>query len=897
MENQTTGLKTDEMSFDKMILSRTKQLAKQYDYDNYGRLRESVTMVKRYRGDYYGFFNPSNRSLDWTDIRGKNLLTYPVIPRAIKASTATFVSTDIQITIEPSRNIPELEAGAELAQNVWDSLKSELYTETVDSTCAHLAQTARCYFLYTRHVLEGGIRFKTPIEEEKQVEIDNRTLICLNCGNEVPPMSLESGVESQESESLASQESMNMTPDFRLQTPDLQEFCPFCGGQNFSEEGGIDTETIKETVGYNDEETGEIILRTVSPMLMRVDEHNGIGNNLDACHWLNYHPLVPVYEILAEFPHLKDKIKGGDVSKWSDATQWWHQLRKHSGNYGHGYGATKDHVSDVDQLTEINFWWFQPIACHGWKSPDYYCLKDKEGNARFDVQPGETIAQAFDRQNADNPDYTGFNGMWVMLWCDELLGVISEDFKDLWVCKGWIDDPNSFFPIGQERLLAQQDAMTNLLSMCYSHILRRSNPKLVASGMYFRESDLKNNQPGAVILAKQEVPRSDTFDLKRHIFELPGSELPATTFNFISLMIDVGKEDSGIFNEVTGAGDKNNKTLGGQQIMLSRSLQLMSQPIKSKKQALCRLAKNVLKLAQNMPDAFFVKIKGTFDEEWKEQDILAFRALDIDSDVKIKEVKGTDIPKSIPEMQQNFMLAMQIGLLTAENPMPLQIRARVLKEVLGIDYDIENYEADRRVAANRLRVIKQKAKQINPADLFIVDEKNGQMVLNPEVRASVLEDVRTRIMSRQDNHIVMIEYYNDVIKGLSAVRQPDEVLIEVLIERVNEHLLAMVENNAEQQAGENVAAVAGQAAGQAVGQSLMPQEDPNAAAQAEMESQMAMQDEERQREDDKFMAELDEKEREREFQKSEAEANRTHEIDLALLQMAAKEGQEQSAKR
>lgn len=777
--------KQDEvLPFDKLLIARARRWSKQYDDNNQPRLRETVTMEKRYRADYFGFFHSNQKTVEWIGMLGKGLVTYPVIMRAVRAKLAQSLNTNIKLQIEAARREPELEAAAELAQNLFDYLQRELWTEQLEATIGHLPQIARCCFLRTRYDRDGGTSYQTPITEPREVKTADDEFTCQNCG------------WSDYGESLAEH------------SYDVQSGCPECGGE-LIQVASAETQEINALTGeMQDNQTGELRLEVESPLLMRVDEFNAIGFNLPKAHWINFHPLVPVYEIHHEFPHLKDKISGGGVNRWSDSARWFYELSKHSGN-GSNQNAYSG-ASGLDELIEVNHWWIQPIACHGWQSPDLFELKNKSGQVYFDIQPGETIEAAFTRRDGY------FAGLCVTIADDELLTVSNQNFNTEWSAVGWFINPHSFFPEGEERLLKLQDAATNIFTLVYDHIKRCSNPKLIYNPMFFDEKRLRSSQPGDMIAVDQQISREEAAGLDKSIFYLSPAQLSPDAYNFINIIQSIIKEESGVYDETTGAGNPYNKTATGQQLAVDRSLGLLLPPMKAKKQAKIEWAYLALELfQQNMPDAAYKSVRGVFDDEWKQSDIAAFRNINLRKELSITALEGSDIPRTQPEMQEKYVMALQLGLFDPASPLPLEIRAKILNDVLGVDIDLDNFEADRRLAAERLKYLEQivnKSLEINQEAL----QNDVDGALTGEVLAQINQaaqsDPHTQIRLLSDNHPVYIQFYSDRIKGLIAVAEPETLLIHTLEAQITAHLTAETQKAGTLQALQGLAQTAGQAA-------------------------------------------------------------------------------------
>jgi hypothetical protein len=288
--------------------------------------------------------------------------------------------------------------------------------------------------------------------------------------------------------------------------------------------------------------------------------------------------------------------------------------------------------------------------------------------------------------------------------------------------------------------------------------------------------------------------------------------MSAQVYSFIELIINIAKEESGVFNETVG-NVEDQETLGGRKMALNQSLSLMTPTQQAKALALVENTYIWLELWQkNAPDEAYTLIKGTYEEEWKPQDIEAFKALDIRRELAVTVVEGTDIPRTQREMEDRFLMAVNFGLFVEPNMLPLQIRAHIIKAVLGLDFDIGNYQAYQRLAHRRYEVLTQEMSALEPNEAFtIVPDATGFPIrsLRPEIIASIMQDPRT--MPRDtDEHLVFIEFYTDRLNGLAGAKQPDEVMIAACEQMISAHRAYSAAKAVQANAVANIAASTGQ---------------------------------------------------------------------------------------
>ncbi|MEQ1924136.1 MAG: hypothetical protein ABL952_16665, partial [Pyrinomonadaceae bacterium] len=434
----------------------------------------------------------------------------------------------------------------------------------------------------------------------------------------------------------------------------------------------------------------------------------------------------------------------------------------------------------------------------------------------FDIDAEETIEMAFKRREPDEE----FRGLTVETWGEQIIDVKNESFLDVWTLFGWQPDASSAIPMGEERLNNLQDACTNVLSMIYSYVLRASNPKGVYDGKFFDEGQLTNNQPGQWIRAKPDIQTDIDFDVKKKVGYLNPANPSSLVDIFVQLIIQISKEESGVFDETVGNTNQQNQTAKGREIAVNQSLGLMTPVVKSTKDGIIALARMLLKLWQrHMPDEAYRLVKGTYEDEWKPQDIEQFKALDIARDIKIDAIEGTDVPRTRSEYEQRYFAAVNMGMFDPANPIPLDIRVKIIKTLGLTDVDIDNYEADRRLAARRKDAMKSLMEDaakatggydklieivVDPATITPENQTGlPKRVLVKDLKLMVAQDPRTKVCM-EDNHLTFIGYYTDQLKGLRGSKEPREPDIMLLEDAIDSHRAMIAATSAQSASAEGV---------------------------------------------------------------------------------------------
>lgn len=809
------SIEETNIEFDDMILIRTKAWIETYDAQNRDRVGEAVTTTQRKRGDNFGYLHRGTGSYysQWRPFNGKGMVSYPVVKRAVQSKMATSVSTEIGIKIESIRKLPEKEAAAEMCESVYNYCKPLLWTKKHESMLAEFGATSRFCFILNYYNRQGGMIVEIPEKAEKPVKQGITEYTCANCGFSYSPEELGIPDIADETASI-DQKQLPPADEFESETDDYDAdeaddvlqaevvddishqqqlpVCPDCQAPALQLTSQAEYNNAQVLTGnYKKVDVGKPECQIISPLLIRIDSYKCQGFEYKNAGWFNFHPLIPIYELINWIPDLADKIQAGNRPRWSESARWHYELNNSldnaSGYFRYDY--------PLDELVEPNIFWISPNACNGWRSPSRY---DKNG---VTIEEGESLEEAFIRQDGE------FKGCCVLVWDEEVYIIGNQNFTAKWNGFAWRIDAQSFYPQGEEGLNKLNDAATNVLSMVYAHVQRMSNPKLIANPLMFDKQQVGSNQTGQIVWLKETLAENKDRDWRQGIGYLQPTDLSTAVYQLIKLIIDIAKEESGVFDEMVG-NSQQQETLGGREMMLNQGLGLMTPIQQSKGLTMIESVYQWLEMFQaDAPDEAFTLLKGTFEEEWKPQDIEAFRKLDIRREIFISVVPGSDKPRTQGEMEQRFMVAVNMGLFAEPNQLPLDIRSHIVKSVLGIDYDIGNYHASRRVAARRYTAMKREIAGLEPNDAFTIqmDINNiPQRVLRPEIVASLAQSPDT-MLYQTDDHLTFISYYTDQLNGLIGAKEPDEVLIAVINKQIDGHRAILAASNVQAQ---NAAAMA-----------------------------------------------------------------------------------------
>lgn len=899
--------------FEEMVRERTEAAKRAVEVSERRRTRLSVTMYKRFRGDYFGYFSARAKDrLLWRDPPSGNLKNYPLFAPVVRANNTNFLNADVDLTWEASSSDPELEGGARVCQSVYEHLAQLQWTESARTQMCELGQMAFNYFVhncYDPTADDYTHRLGRTQELERQGDMTG-DYICPECFAGGPVAALQG------------------------------DTCPKCGaeGMQYFDVGEGERKTFEAPAeGYDEVPAGDNRMEVVPSFLVRVDEVNAKGCSLEKAEWFNYHPIRYRYQIEQKIPNLQDLLEqarygggaGGAISsgtRWSESAEWWHALETScsSPDFTSQTRTSAGASPHPDDLLEEDHWYWSAAAWETYVFPDPYTLLDHEGEVVFAAEAGETMREAFAGVGKE------FCGLYVFCLGSAVLSVDARRITDEWASGGWLMDSSSFWCKAQEDLLDFQEVVNEFMTLFFEHGMHQALPHIVVDGQMFDGLPFRN-QPDKVTKTRygmvREKPISD------YIHEIKGGQLGSDVFAIFAGTLQGAKDTTGVQDSTVGKSDPTNQTYGGKTLERNQSVGLLTPSVKLN--GLCKIEsmRQQVRYAQSWPDERLMALKGRWGDEWKREDIAAFRRLNLRRDVLVSVVEGTDVPLEADEKFIRLINLYQSMILT-DPAVPREIKQLAVK-YCGLNIDLDDYDAERRSALSRLRKIDElcayavesgQAWVEQPVMAPLVDPATGQAVMqpsappamgaqggappqqqpaaagpegqplgeegvaqppqmepvmqpvvnpdgsvkterviNPAVVQAILSRPGIEILPRQDDHMIHMDVYKDRIRALAADEPVDTFKIRVLQTRFDEHALQQVQNMID----ENVAmGLAGQTEG---GGAPGGGEDPE-AADKDRESKMNVEREKGEH-----------KRQDREAHAREADKNRTHQQKLQRM--------------
>lgn len=823
-------------SFEQFLLKKAERNLTRAKRGEETRACVSVAMSRRYRGDSvsdrFGKFSPSG-TLRWLDDRISEaaadalatLHFLPVVEPAVSANLAAMCTAKVRLSNEAAGKLPQAAGIAGVAEGVARLLDGheDHWSENLESRVALLAQIGFGYFIRSRH------NPRKRGEKTKQIDWGEEMLprpgkyACGSCTSGGPFLG-------------------EVTPD-PGGSGMLVTACPECNEvAEVLEEPGEEPMTVP--TGERMENCGDSETSVHPDTEFRIDEGRTQGGNLRAARWFERHYLMTLDEIEQENPGFDP----GAPEEWSFTLKWQYALESGTDEHVENFDPECDtfEVRDICLLPDDYASYVVP-AGGGFvlRNTAGQPVIGAEGEPVFQIGEGERLIERF-------PD--GFRyrlcGTKLMPGTPEDAGIKEYDFRSEWAYGGFRPDPHSFWMRPLTAVLNLQDDITTLYTIDISHRERFSRRNVVYDDFAFDPEAWDYDE----VRTKEGFSLENGDDIRHHVHVLEEPQL-RQAMEGLQFLFSIAPQVGSPPPAASGAPDPTEDTYRGQLLKRQAALGILAPSQQSKAQAKVQWFKQQLKLAQSWPEDRFAYLKSRFGEEWREQDIEAFKEADLDKVLIVSYVEGSEVPTTLVEREQKmgaFLMQLfeAIPALQQAGEFGPDLRHLISQyaDLAGIDYDIGDAEADERLAQARYDIIREALPEaVSPEDVFVMME---HPVLHP---------------LRFENHASHIEFWQDRARALLCEEKPNLPLVALCEEMVTRHEQGGVTDAQTQ--GEN------QRAAEAPAREAMAEEQAAGVAA----------------EGDKMVAEQGAQDEARAHEAEEKERARAHQTEMKERELASRE--------
>src|ERR1700682_1675210 len=734
------GRKRADLPFSDFIRGKLDRIDSLNELQEKRRIQTYVTLTRRYRGDLLGFF-ASDNSGTWIPCNNRGLNRVNVVAPVVRANNKNWMEAGVRLEISARNSDPEKAGAADLAQSIADLISKRAGNEHFEEMISELAQLSAAYFIYSALNSELGPTIKVPRVAKRPAQY-----FCPNCGSNGPADKALTGA--------CPEENCSAPVSFvdSMQIPD-----------GYDQQPGGDTET-KLFTSYE----------------MKVDERNCKGGELKDARFVRNNYLV----FRNELEMLRPWALLDGAGEWTEGLKQVRALETSSAQSGDVSFAGGDNDQDED-LLDYRRYWLSKKSLAGYLSPCDYQHGDAKYGYSFEIKAGQSLDDVFAEE--------GFAGLYVERHGAEVLLFANQDFLKKWTVGHWQMDATTFWGKAQEDLLDLQEMRIEMVNIFFQAGMSMSLPPLIIDGRMFDGEDFVND-PGAIVYTRKGFEHEGGIEkyIQQMFPQSPGQEM----FGFYNMLVQATDDSSGISPVSVGQGDRDNKTAHGQELLTQRAVGLIVPSQKSKAKAKIEWITQQLELVQKYytPERY-LPLDTKYGEEGKQADIEPFRNANVREDFVIGYIEGSEVPTTLNEKARNMGTVLASGLL--ENPnIPVELKQKVFR-LAGIDYDIENFEAEIRLAnARRRRIDKEITLHEQNGQAWVMDPQDGapqldpynQPIPNPQAIMMLLNAPGCAIIPESDSHPAHAGFWSNQIKAEAAQDNADPFKLAVYRMRLKEHV-------------------------------------------------------------------------------------------------------------
>jgi hypothetical protein len=281
-----------------------------------------------------------------------------------------------------------------------------------------------------------------------------------------------------------------------------------------------------------------------------------------------------------------------------------------------------------------------------------------------------------------------------------------------------------------------------------------------------------------------------------------------------------------------------NQPYAAQLLQKQQSLGLLSPASLSSADAKVKMATQYIRLRKELWTAEDTASTLLTHTDWTEEFIEAFLESDIDHDLHVDFIQGTEIPQSLIEreikLRQTLQDLMALAPLGPELVSPETLN-EILHEIMqagGIEIDVNNTESELRLAESRYdKLLSMIGDNPEKTDDPMWNEGVAKQILQaPEFQPFVIED-----------HATISKFYIEKIYQVLAAPEPDYLLATCLQGMIDLQMGAQVKMQQQQMALQMAAQAPAQMAAQEEQMQMQQQQGQQAEQQAMQQAQMAEQ--------------------------------------------------------
>jgi hypothetical protein len=520
---------------------------------------------------------------------------------------------------------------------------------------------------------------------------------------------------------------------------EIEAECPKCGGAGRS--------TVENGMGYDAGTTSykqpEIKHRTWSAFEFLIDRKGSKRKGIRGAKFLQIMELVDRADLESQYPQFQFEAP----YEWSYSLKCQHALAAAD------WSVLYSQWNPVGQSQEWDLFEKKRILIHesayrNYVSPEEWEFVDGQGVVKFSIKRGETMEEA--QKRMFGPDARGVRPVFVneRLIDFEIPPDFELDFREQFAEEHFQRDSGSFYSLPHWDTVRMQDTITLFNTIKTNTAARNSINPVWFDSEIFDISDFGNE-----FIPSKNGALDDAVDIRNKVIQMPTAKTADAINEHLLWLMGIRREVSGVQPAMLGEAQPG-APYAAQRQQLEQSMGLLTPASKSFAQMMVASMKQKLKLAfKYWTLEQFQSVASRNGETWTEGDVAELTSTDLERDVLIDYVPGTEVPQGTLTKELKFWNGVQQALPLIQAAMTagtldMEVFNQLLKridEFADFDFDLSGLETADALAQKRyealsavcepyrgftlmdIQMMKQQVIEQEP----IVDPATGQPAVDP----------------------------------------------------------------------------------------------------------------------------------------------------------------------
>ena len=639
-----------------------------------------VTIHRRFRGvtisDQFGYFGTRPETLGyWVDHdpeQDGEVHPINIVRPDIRANVAALLQVNVGIDVEPVNQKAKNRERAERIQMLVDFFERDTWTESERNLIFDGIQKEGVQLIENYLDREAGCEQTIAKTNQKASHIAK--FKCDDCD-----MSGQKEIAEAEAEAYN-----------QPQIP-----CPSCGGTARS--------VVEQVTNYGVDETkhltGEIAHKIHAGFNFVIDRKGARRKGIQSAKYLMIMELVDRAELEADHPQFA----------FEAPFEWSYQLRCQYALANADWAMLHSRWSPTMESTEWDLFEKRTIMLHesayrNYVSPDDWEFVDGHGNTKLAIKRGQTWEEAAREMYGED-----CKGLRLVFVNERLIDIETPpdhepNFRKVFSDIHFLRDSGSYHSTPHWDSVQIQDDITLFNTLKTETAARNS-----VEPVWFNSEVFDINDFSREYIPSKDGALDETIDIKSQVYKPPVARSADTINEHLIFLLGIRREVSGVQPALLGEAQPN-QPYAAQRQQLEQSFGLLTSASKSYAQMKVGSTKQKIQLAfKNWTLEQFQAVASRNGEIWNEADVAELTSTDLNRDVSIDYVPGTEVPQGNLTKELKFWNGVTQALpliqaAMAAGTLDPDIFGQLLKridEFADFDFDLSGKETSDALAQKR----------------------------------------------------------------------------------------------------------------------------------------------------------------------------------------------------